>query len=513
MPPKNTKIISGLLLSGLVSTCIIFALWLAQVLWLESNQIRVDSYANSLLNHAENVASDLTAALVELDQLQSSPCSAEDMKRLKQVTFDYQFVKDAGRISGGKILCSALWGVFKPPYNLPRNGKITRNNYTIWSAAPSYTGTQKRIDISASKSASVVTSPKAFAAFDSPPPELSALITSPDRQQVMHIIGRTLKNSETITVRHARTCSNRYDICVVAQINSSIFSTRRAGILSSLTIMSGGFGVLLWYVIIKLAGDRRSMKGKLARAIRKGNIQVAYQPIVQAATGSVRGFEALARWYDKELGNVQPELFFKIATELNLGSILTRNIICKALHEFSSTLRDNKDLYLSVNLDTEFLLQSETVDMLITEIEKNGITPAQIAIEILEGTTAEISQIEASIARLRRQGFQIFIDDFGTGYSSLSYLISLNIDKIKIDRSFTQFAGTDSPAALILVKIFEIAKTLDTVIIFEGVENEDQRQAIIAFCPEALAQGWLYSKAVPLNDLLLTYSTVPETVR
>ncbi|WP_110947557.1 EAL domain-containing protein [Pseudomonas bohemica] len=505
MSPKQSKTIAGSLLFGSVSVSIIFALWLSQVLWLESNQTQVDSYASSILKHAENVAADLTAALLDLDQLESNPCSPADMGRLKQITFNYQFVKDAGRIIDGKILCSALWGIFNNPYNLPDNGKKTRNNYTIWSDIPSYTDTNNRFDISASKLTSVVTSPKAFAAFESPPPELSAVITSPDRQQVMHVIGRAVKDFKSITIRKARICSSYYDICVAAQINSNIFSTRHVGILASVTSISGGFGVLFWYVIMTLLVNRRSMKGKLARAIRNGNIQVAYQPIVQATTGRVRGFEALARWHDKELGDVPPDIFFKIAAELNLGPVLTRNIISKAIHEFSSRFRSNKDLYLSVNLETELLIQPETVDMLIAEAEKNDITPPQIAIEILEGATAEIREIESSICRLRRHGFQIFIDDFGTGYSSLSYLIDLNVDKIKIDRSFTKFAGTDSPAASILLKIFEIARTLNTAIIFEGIENQAQRQAIIVFCPEALAQGWLYSKAVPLNDLSLTY--------
>jgi sensor c-di-GMP phosphodiesterase-like protein len=110
------------------------------------------------------------------------------------------------------------------------------------------------------------------------------------------------------------------------------------------------------------------------------------------------------------------------------------------------------------------------------------------------------------VQEVRRLGFQVFIDDFGTGYSGLAYLGRLDVDKIKIDRIFTQAAGTGSAAAMILLKIFEVAKDIDTGVVFEGVETPEQMRAILDFCPDALAQGWLYSKAVPVGAIASSYA-------
>jgi sensor c-di-GMP phosphodiesterase-like protein len=129
------------------------------------------------------------------------------------------------------------------------------------------------------------------------------------------------------------------------------------------------------------------------------------------------------------------------------------------------------------------------------------VTPEQVAIEILEGATAEISQMGLKIDNLRIAGYKILLDDFGSGYSSLAYLAKLNIDVIKIDKSFTQAAGTDSPAAFVLKKVYEIAHALNAKIVFEGVETEHQKKAILEIYPDALMQGWLFSKALPIAEL------------
>lgn len=499
--------LAGLLLAG-----ILLALWLTQLVWLESNKSRVEGYANALLGQAESVASNLTQALVELDALPLPACSDDDLAIIRRITFEHRFVKDAGGVNEGAITCSAMWGTLKQPYTLPGNGKTTRNHIRLWREIPNYAIAGSTIDVSASQYAFVVTSPKAFAAFETPPPGLSVVLASPDDHVAMFQAGPALARTESMTKRNTRRCSERFDICVTAQLDNTIFSSDRAGLLAFVSLVGGLLGVLSWYALKGIVTRRHSVSMKLAAAIRSDGIQMAYQPIVQAATGRTLGFEALARWYDKDLGNVPPDVFFKKASELHLGFQLNSNVIRKSLSECGELLRRCKQLYLSVNLDTESLLTPDLIEVLIQETQSNGIDFTQIAIEILEVSTAEVDQIEASVAQLRQCGYQVFIDDFGTGYSSLAYLSNLKIDKIKIDRTFTQSAGTDSPAAQILVKIYEISKTINTEIIFEGIETEEQLEAILVFCPDALAQGWLFSKAIPIEALSVEGWEFPRTV-
>lgn len=133
------------------------------------------------------------------------------------------------------------------------------------------------------------------------------------------------------------------------------------------------------------------------------------------------------------------------------------------------------------------------------------MAPRQIALELLEGATTDIGRIRTGVAAVRALGVQVFIDDFGTGYSGLAYLGRLDVDKIKIDRIFTQSAGTESAASMILAKIFELAEGIGTGVVFEGVETTQQLQAILELCPNALVQGWYYSRAVAIKDVAASY--------
>ncbi|WP_367275741.1 EAL domain-containing protein [uncultured Cedecea sp.] len=146
-----------------------------------------------------------------------------------------------------------------------------------------------------------------------------------------------------------------------------------------------------------------------------------------------------------------------------------------------------------------------SISFLIDTAKKNNIHPQQIAFEILENSTIDFKTLNDKLNMLRTLNFMIFIDDFGTGYSSLAYLSALSFDKIKIDRTFTHAAGTHSPTEKVLEKINEIASTMSVRVIFEGLESETQRQAILAFNPKALAQGWLISKAVPIDQIKTQY--------
>ncbi|WP_187297941.1 EAL domain-containing protein [Pseudomonas putida] len=246
---------------------------------------------------------------------------------------------------------------------------------------------------------------------------------------------------------------------------------------------------------------RNSLSYRLKYAIKSKLISTYYQPIVYGKTGKAAGFEVLARWHDKKYGSVPPNIFIQKAEDLGLQDKLSKLIVSRALEECSRGLACNPDIYLSLNVNTKDLLDGDLVQHISETAKNHGISASQIAIEILEGTTAEISQIESKIESIRAYGYKVLIDDFGSGYSSLSYLARLNVDIIKIDKSFSQAAGTDSPAAVVLRKIHEIANALNSKIIFEGVETEAQKKAILDFCPDALIQGWVFSKALPISEL------------
>lgn len=482
-----------------------FSLWTAQTLWLESSDSRAESYAKAILKHSESIATNLTEALADLEKIDGETCSPQDFESMRKIAFSHQFVKDAGRIDGRKILCSAFLGSIPKTYMLEGDVKTTKNKTTLWTNVPSYAFKGSNIDITSKKDAFVVTSPNAFSIYENPNIELSAIITSLDGHLLMRKIGGAILPKETASTRKDQQCSETFDICVTTQIRSNMLSLSHIKILTLLVLLGSTSGFVLWIAINQAKINRKSIKSKFLKALKNKSIKVAYQPIVRMNTGVLCGIEALARWSDRELGDIPPDTFVQIASETNTLEQLSDHIIKTSMRDCKKLLASNKNLYLSLNLDCEYLVTARTESILLAEAAANGINTRQIALEILESSTTEIKKLESAIFRLRGLGFLIFIDDFGTGYSSLAYLGTLKVDKIKIDRGFTQAADTHTPAAMILSKIIEIANSINTLIIFEGLETSNQKQAILNIFPQALAQGWLYSKATPIEGIKLHY--------
>lgn len=489
-----------LYMAGSIALGVGLTLALSQAIWLASANIRVESYAASLLKHAEMVAVNLTAGLDELNNLTGEKCSPSDLDSMKLISYDYQFIKDAGRIIGNDVICSAMWGGISPAFHIVGSGQLTKNNARLWRDASSYFPSAIKIDISAKDKSFVITSPTAFALYNTPPEGISSFVTSRDGSIVRRSFGE-FKKSSVLTEASSDICSEKYDICIKANIVANFFTMNRFWIILFVALLGGLLGLIAFNAVHQFRMVTGSMTHKLKNAINNDLISTAYQPIVHGATGDVMGFEVLARWYDKKFGAVSPDVFIRKAENLGLEGKLHKLIISKAFQECSQGLLCNPGIYLSLNVSTKDLMDDALLNHISQSASIYNVAPEQIAIEILEGATAEISQMGRKIDNLRISGYKILIDDFGSGYSSLAYLAKLNVDVIKIDKSFTQAVGTDSPAAFVLEKVYEIAHALNANIIFEGVETEYQKEAVLKFCPDALMQGWLFGKALPIAEL------------
>lgn len=496
----TTRLSLGLSGSVCMAVGVVFSLGVSQILWLVNGHNRAESYAASILNHSESIAENLTSTLDKINDLQSTICTPSDLNSLKIISYDSRFVKDAGRVIDGNIICSAMWGRIPKDFYLKGEGLLTKNNVRLWNDVPSYFPSATTLDIAAKNKSFVVTSPNAFTRYESHPDVLSALITSHDDSVIMYSFGN-ISHKKMLTQASEKICSDKYDICVKAIINANFFSMKFIGLLFFVGLLGASLGLLIFYSIYQFLRSKKTLAYRLKKAIKNETPFTVYQPIIHGKTGDASGFEVLARWQDRILGSISPELFIIKAEKLGLSDKLNKLIIKKALNECSNELICNPDLYLSFNIGTKDLLEGSLVNYLTETAKSHNLMPNQIAIEILESATAEISQIEEKIALLRMVGHKVLIDDFGSGYSSLSYLAKLNVDIVKVDKSFTQAAGTNSPAAIVLQKVYEIAKALNAKIIFEGVETEIQKNAILEFCPDALLQGWLFSKALPMTEL------------
>lgn len=242
----------------------------------------------------------------------------------------------------------------------------------------------------------------------------------------------------------------------------------------------------------------RIIEEDLRVALETGEgLEVAYQPQISQG-GSVVGVEALARWRHPVRGYIQPSQFIPVAEQTGLIVPLGEWILRQAC----LASRRWPDLFVSVNLSPVQFRLGDFAGRLIAIVRECGGHPQRIELEVTEGVLLEEDgRTTDALRRLREAGFRIALDDFGTGYSSLGYLHRFEVDKIKIDRSFTQSLGQGGKAATVIKAIVALGHAMSITVTAEGVETETQRNFLdTAGCNEM--QGFLFSKAVSEDQIM-----------
>lgn len=242
---------------------------------------------------------------------------------------------------------------------------------------------------------------------------------------------------------------------------------------------------------------------ELKLAVQRKEFQLYYQPIVDLNTQETIKAEALIRWQHPEKGLLGPIGFIEIAEESNIISQIGDWVFKQALEDIAILQHAlNKQFSVSINVSPKQLSPHSLLCDWPDMIKNKGIAFNSIGLEITEGLLIESSKSTAEILHnLRAAGSQILIDDFGTGYSSLSYLKQLDVDIIKIDKSFVNNLSRDPQDMALCEAIVVMAHKLGLKVIAEGVETAEQH-AILFEMGCDYGQGYLFSKPVPLAELI-----------
>ncbi|MGG3766304.1 EAL domain-containing protein [Priestia megaterium] len=265
----------------------------------------------------------------------------------------------------------------------------------------------------------------------------------------------------------------------------------------------GGSKVSIYHDSLnKKQAEKVHIETRLRKAIQKGDIDVYYQPKIEAKRNVITGVEALVRWNDAELGFVSPEVFIPIAEEAGLIQYLWEVVMKKACSQVSewNKVSDEK-MTLAVNFSPR---QFQDPVVLVNEIKHflslHRFDPAWFEMEITESTLLmNAEETIKALHLLKKYGISISIDDFGTGYSSLSYLKKLPIDCLKIDRSFIQDIQEDYSNSEIAQAIISLSQSLKLQVIAEGVEEEYQKAFLMENGCDHM-QGYLFSKPLAAED-------------
>jgi len=302
----------------------------------------------------------------------------------------------------------------------------------------------------------------------------------------------------------------RYILGHEVQVSASIGVARQGAIQSEMELMRQADLALYaakWegrnrYRVFDSALDkatqyRLSIENGLERALRSGQFNMVYQPIVEARSGKIHGFEALIRWDSPEHGAISPSEFIPIAEETGLILDIGDWIARQALKD----CRRWNGPYVSINLSARQFLRHNVADHILRYAAEANVPPDRIQIELTE--TAIIDDVERAdhnLKILRAAGVRVALDDFGTGYSSLVYLKQFAIDCIKIDKSFVDNVTRDRQSAMIIASVAKLASTLGMSVVAEGVETEDQRQVLIAAGCDTL-QGFLFGRPIAPGEV------------
>lgn len=247
---------------------------------------------------------------------------------------------------------------------------------------------------------------------------------------------------------------------------------------------------------------KKQLEHDLKVALEVGQLFAVYQPIIDLNSGNLTGLEALARWQHPERGLISPAEFIPIAEESGLIVPLGEWVLkeaCRQMKDWSDRFGVH-NLYVTVNVSGSQLLRGDFERSVYDALELSGLNADSLKLEVTETlmVTGSAQSVQA-LQRLRKAGVRVALDDFGTGYSSIGALRHLPIDTLKLDRSFSQLAGTDGDVSIVRA-ILLIAEALDVDIVAEGIESREQMLHLKMLGCEH-GQGFLFSRPLTVQQI------------
>ena len=476
--------------------------WAGRRAAIESDRGHMLAFANQLLKRAENVFAEADDVLAQANRSTLAFCSRQEVAFLRDILFTSKYLKDIGRVSNGRFHCSAVFGPPQTPAPLASPDQTTADGKLVYALVP-LAISKSSAPIIGQQNANVVLDPTAFDSFADPAYLFGILLDTGSGRNPVGMFGPLYHGIQPVGFTQGvgrdgnfifrNLCSGR--VCVAVHANVADLEAAVSPSLFAMAGLGGALGAAMACILLLLQRKGVTIKARLSNALKKGVLELEYQPIANMQTGAIVGAEVLLRW--TENGEViSPDVFIPVAEETGLIQQVTLYVIDRLLVELGEFLRSHPDFRINVNISASDLYDPDFGSRIAARLAAASVPPAQVSFEITERSSAKAVQAVKAIKILRSCGHKIYIDDFGTGYSSLSYLGQLNVDGIKIDKSFTQKVGTDAIGVSIVPQIVDMARAHDLAIVVEGIETEKQREYFANLKIDINAQGWLFGRPV-----------------
>nr|WP_237562056.1 EAL domain-containing protein [Halomonas icarae] len=244
------------------------------------------------------------------------------------------------------------------------------------------------------------------------------------------------------------------------------------------------------------------LRHDLYTALHENQLELYYQPIVDAVTGRIRSLEALVRWHHPEHGMISPGIFIPIAEQTGQIIPLGRWVLRQACEHLADMRAKGERVFpVAINISALQFHRDGFLSEVQAILEETGLPPELLELEMTESILMDDAERAVErINALRGMSIAIAIDDFGTGFSSLGYLRDLPIHKIKLDRSFIRDILTSANSAALVQGIITMAHHMGLLVVAEGVEEREQQETLIGWKSDML-QGYLFARPMPWSEL------------
>ncbi|MDW7748279.1 putative bifunctional diguanylate cyclase/phosphodiesterase [Halomonas sp.] len=244
------------------------------------------------------------------------------------------------------------------------------------------------------------------------------------------------------------------------------------------------------------------LRHDLYTALNNEEFALHYQPIVEASSSRVRGFEALIRWHHPKRGLISPGVFIPLAEQTGQIIPLGSWILRRACRDAAELLAEAEaTATVAINISSLQFRRPGFLEEVEQALAESGLAPTRLELEVTESILLDgVEQASELIHRLGTLGVRVALDDFGTGFSSLSYLRDLPIHKVKLDRGFIHDITTNVRNAAIVQGVITMAHHMEMVVVAEGIETDTQQEEMRRRGCDLL-QGFYFARPAPLVDI------------
>jgi sensor c-di-GMP phosphodiesterase-like protein len=509
---RTLWLVTVLALALAIAGPILLALHVARQQAFAAETQRALSYARDVLARAETTADQIDAAFRALAaDPAAAPCSSAELGRMRHLDLASNRIQALGRVSGEVLACYSLQRDAEtfplgPVDAVQPGGERLRFDVQLPGVPDARFLVVERDGLAAL----VHRDFPIDAAAEARDVSLAVLVGGEHRiltsrgeirpQWIEALRGQpeaTLVDADRVV---AVVASSRHAFGAAASL-ATVEPGRRVAAMAMLVAPAGILAGLVMVLAVYHESKRQlALPAVIRSALRRNEFFLAYQPVVDLATGQWVGAEALIRWQRSSGELVQPHEFLAAAEDAGLIQCITRRVFELVAKDAAGLFQQYPGFQLALNLSAADLHDDATVAQLRLLAERLHAHPGNLLIEASERGFANPRLAGLIVEKLYGAGMRVAIDDFGTGHSSLQQLQRIKLDYLKIDKSFVDTVGTDAATSEVVANIVRMARALKLEMIAEGVESEEQA----TFLREhgvRYAQGWLFARPLSLEEL------------